>query len=407
VLARKLEIPMIDPDETSLRTRSIFSHFINANRVEELYKEVLKPIGIPRDNGTLHTLWDGGWAWIIPFDNGITSVGVVLDMNTDSLDHAKLSSTNAFWTVVKNNQYLSAILKDSNSIRPYDRTGQIQRRAQKVVGDKWIMLPPAGGLADPLLSPGNAVAANCVGRLAWAIDSVLKDGRPGSESLDFIEQRFFTEFKYIRMVQDILFQSFYSPEVFREAFVLFPMAVRMGIATKPAPAEAPAFQTSWGFGNSAFRDLAEQVCSVVKAGRKADVNGPQLASQVRETVRNADPTRYAKYFFLRSSTPDLHYNRLHPLVRWSLSLRRSRDPEIAAASKGAVKNIVGHLLRSRLAIGHRPRQARMIMRQVWIQMSGNVGRKILGLASPRRTSASPDNAHQAIDEGPSVLGKVD
>jgi FADH2 O2-dependent halogenase len=373
VLARKLGQKLAAPASMTLRSRAIFSHFIGVKRLEQSVGRDWPSIGLPRDHGTVHYLWSGGWVWFIPFDNGITSVGIVLNMDRDTLDHDKLNPEQAFWRIVAEEPVLAEMLAEADSIRPFVRTERMQWMAEQTIGPNWLMLPPSSGFTDPLLSPGNAMVANAVGRLASGIDAVLREGQPTEEALGYVQDRFRIEAEYVARLQHVLFESFQNHELFREVFTLFPLAAKMSVVCVPESAEAVAFPPIWGLGHRALRELIDRVHHELRAGLAAGVAAPDLAARLRETIRNGDPTRYAEHFYRRpNETPNLHYNQLAPLLRWAAGLRRCRDEGIRAGARGGIGRIhaqAHHTWRSGASVYHAP-LGQLKRRHVGIQLRG-------------------------------------
>ena len=62
---------------TPFISRSIYSHFINVKLPEESFAAEWDNLTIPRGNSTVHQKNKNGWAWVIPFNNGVTSVGII------------------------------------------------------------------------------------------------------------------------------------------------------------------------------------------------------------------------------------------------------------------------------------------------------------------------------------------
>ena len=373
VLARKLGHKLVAPPTTTLRSRAIFSHFIGVKKLEQSVGRDWPGIGLPRDHGTVHYLWSGGWVWFIPFDNGITSVGIVLNMDRDTLEHDKLNPEQAFWRLVADEPVLAEMLSEADSIRPFVRTERMQWVAEQTVGPNWLMLPPSSGFTDPLLSPGNAMVANAVGRLASGIDGVLREGRPAEEVLGFMERRFRVEAEYVARLQHILFESFQNHELFREVFSLFPLAVKMSVVCAPESSEAAAFPPIWGMGNAALRELIDRVHQELQAGLAAGVPASDLAVRLRKTIRSGDPTRYAEYFYRRpDQTPNLHYNQLAPLLHWTAGLRKCRDEGVRASARGGIGRIhaqAHHSRRAGASVYHTP-LGRLKRRHIGIQLRG-------------------------------------
>src|SRR5213078_1034705 len=61
-------------------THGLYSHFERVDRWEGSTDRALAPY--PPDDAALHHVFDGGWIWILRFNNGLTSAGCAL---TESL----------------------------------------------------------------------------------------------------------------------------------------------------------------------------------------------------------------------------------------------------------------------------------------------------------------------------------
>ena len=53
-------------------TESLYSHFTGVCRTE---MDANTPF--PVDDAAVHHIFDGGWVWVLRFNNGVTSAGVV------------------------------------------------------------------------------------------------------------------------------------------------------------------------------------------------------------------------------------------------------------------------------------------------------------------------------------------
>src|SRR5581483_9647044 len=115
-LGSRLGLVVRDPPAVTLRSRAIFNHFLGVKPLEEGYARTWRPLGIPRDNATVHHLWPEAWSWVIPFDNGVTSVGIVLNMDRDRLDHEKLTAAEAFREMGRRNPAFTSMMADARPI---------------------------------------------------------------------------------------------------------------------------------------------------------------------------------------------------------------------------------------------------------------------------------------------------
>ena len=86
VLARQWNL-RDNPPRVRLQTRCLFTHMIDVKP----YDDLTLPNGVPKAprrwyQGTCHHIFDGGWLWVIPFDNRegsankCVSVGLSFDM---------------------------------------------------------------------------------------------------------------------------------------------------------------------------------------------------------------------------------------------------------------------------------------------------------------------------------------
>src|ERR1700732_3312100 len=77
-------------------TQALFSHFTGVGRfADQLSDHVSERPPYPLDDAAVHHIFDGGWIWVLQFNNGITSAGVAA---TDELaSRLRLSEGPAAW----------------------------------------------------------------------------------------------------------------------------------------------------------------------------------------------------------------------------------------------------------------------------------------------------------------------
>jgi FADH2 O2-dependent halogenase len=150
---------------------SIYSHFAGVERWEDIARELggrPDEHPYPCDDAALHHVLDDGWIWVLRFDNGITSAGVLLD-ETRSSD-TSLSPDEEWWSILRRYPNIARQFAHAEPVRPFVRTGRIQRRARGVVGPDCAMLGSSAYSLDALYSTGNAHAIQTVRRLARVIE---------------------------------------------------------------------------------------------------------------------------------------------------------------------------------------------------------------------------------------------
>lgn len=145
-------------DELVTRTHSVFAHYTNVGS----WTEHLQQIGIDSsgdpfdaDDAAQHHLLDGGWLWMLRFNNQITSVGYTAPLSRP-LDWSGYPS-------------LESLIRHARLVAPQDgprQSPRIQRFFDPVIDERRIMLPTAAVTMDPLHSTGIAHALAGVDRLA-------------------------------------------------------------------------------------------------------------------------------------------------------------------------------------------------------------------------------------------------
>jgi FADH2 O2-dependent halogenase len=146
--ANPLGIPQDDLGASGVRTNSrvIYSHFEGVIPWGELHSKPQHPY--PCHDAALHHVFSGGWMYVLHFDNGITSAGFVLDCD------ARPDDT---WESLMNElTFVQEQFQIAKPTMPLVTTSRVQRRAIKMVGNNWAMLPHAAAFLDPLHSAGNA-----------------------------------------------------------------------------------------------------------------------------------------------------------------------------------------------------------------------------------------------------------
>ncbi|MGD0557219.1 MAG: LLM class flavin-dependent oxidoreductase [Streptosporangiaceae bacterium] len=140
-------------------SRTIFTHM----RGVLPFDSVEKSSGQPNlwHQGTLHHLFDGGWMWVIPFDNhpdsqsDLVSVGV----SYDSARYPKREDVPAEqeWAeLLARFPALARQFADATPAFPWISTGRTQFSSSVTVGDRWVLMSHAAGAIDALFSRGMA-----------------------------------------------------------------------------------------------------------------------------------------------------------------------------------------------------------------------------------------------------------
>jgi FADH2 O2-dependent halogenase len=159
-IARHLGIP-VAPDRMRTTSRALFGHFT----LVESWGDLLAACGasladhtFPCDAAALHHILDGGWMYVLPFNNGVTSAGFMIDETRFPLDPA-VSPEDEWRQWLERYPSIAAQFAQAELTTlcgRLRRTPRLQRRARRAVGPNWAMLPLAAYTLDALHSSGNA-----------------------------------------------------------------------------------------------------------------------------------------------------------------------------------------------------------------------------------------------------------
>ncbi|MCQ3979841.1 MAG: NAD(P)/FAD-dependent oxidoreductase [Anaerolineae bacterium] len=157
ILADKFDLRDFD-----LRThaRSIFTHMINVPCYNDIGAS-RQTYGLPfrLSEGTLHHIFEGGWLWVIPFNNHpqstnpLCSVGLQLDPRLYP-QRDDLSPEEEFFDFIQRFPSVRAQFKEAKAVRNWVRTGRLQYSSKRIVGERFCLLGHAAGFIDPLFSKG-------------------------------------------------------------------------------------------------------------------------------------------------------------------------------------------------------------------------------------------------------------
>lgn len=158
VLAEQFDLRE-QPTRFRTNSRTLFTHMSGVRPYDQVDTETRQPT--PWHEGTLHHLFDGGWMWVIPFDNhdGSESDLVSVGLNLDNRRHPRREGVTAEqeWAEFLASQPgIAAQFRDAVPAFPWISTGRTQFSSRTTVGDRWILMSHAAGAVDALFSRGMA-----------------------------------------------------------------------------------------------------------------------------------------------------------------------------------------------------------------------------------------------------------
>ena len=213
-LARKFELRDSDPN-LSTNTRTIFGHFAGVPALDDALGGLNPDLRFKRNAGTMHHCFPGGWIWVIPFDNDVTSVGVQLDRRQFPLD-PNVSPEDDFAEVLRKFPSIEEHLRDRQAVRPLIRADRIQFTSRSILGDGFILTPHAAGFVEPLFSTGILLTAAFLSRFAEVAREAKTAGDWSPDRFRHLEAIFFDEIQHVDHIVNGTIQSFRHPELFRQ-----------------------------------------------------------------------------------------------------------------------------------------------------------------------------------------------
>jgi flavin-dependent dehydrogenase len=119
-------------------------------------------------------LVDAGWFWFIPFKDGRTSVGAVMQ-NRWARAHAGESPEALFARALEQSKATRRLLDGATPLFPARAVADFTFRACELAGRGWLAVGDAGGFIDPLFSTGAHVAMTGAHLAADALHAALDD----------------------------------------------------------------------------------------------------------------------------------------------------------------------------------------------------------------------------------------
>ena len=167
-LARSLKLPTSNFADYP-HTHALYTHFTNVHRCDGAnnFHSSETPPYAP-DDAALHHVFDGGWMWVLRFNNGVTSAGVAVE---DWLARElNLAEGAAAWPrVLARFPTVAAQFADATPVHPFVYTPRIALRMGVAAGKNWALLPSAA-FVDPLFSTGMPLTLLGIERLARILE---------------------------------------------------------------------------------------------------------------------------------------------------------------------------------------------------------------------------------------------
>jgi tetracycline 7-halogenase / FADH2 O2-dependent halogenase len=168
-LHRALQLPEVAL-ESLPATQGLYTHFTGVRRLADLTNFAApESPPYPIDDAAVHHVFEGGWIWVLRFNNGITSAGVAaVDGLARELGFAE--GAPAWKRLLQRLPTVAEQFTEAEPQFPFIHAPRLPFCSGAIVGERWALLPSAAGFIDPLLSTGFPLTLLGVARLAEAIE---------------------------------------------------------------------------------------------------------------------------------------------------------------------------------------------------------------------------------------------
>ncbi|MFQ5738150.1 MAG: NAD(P)/FAD-dependent oxidoreductase [Acidobacteriota bacterium] len=181
-----------EPTRARTHSRVLFTHMIDVTPYDDCVNNIH---GTPERwyNGTCHHIFDGGWVWVIPFNNHPESTNdlVSVGLQLDPRKHPKpddMTPQQEWEAFLERFPSIAVQFKNARAVRPWVSTGRVQYSSRQTVGDRWCLLGHAGGFIDAIFSRGLAITMEALGALAPLLLKAIKDGDFSAQRFQYLER---------------------------------------------------------------------------------------------------------------------------------------------------------------------------------------------------------------------------
>jgi len=149
-------------------TGALYSHFTGVRRLDEIVPSSQAP-PYPVDDAAVHHVFEGGWIWVLRFNNGITSAGVAATAETAKA--LRLSEGRPGWErLLSRLPTVGEHFAEAKLHLPFVYVPRLSFRSSLAADNAWALLPSAAGFVDPLLSTGFPLTLLGITRLARLLE---------------------------------------------------------------------------------------------------------------------------------------------------------------------------------------------------------------------------------------------
>jgi FADH2 O2-dependent halogenase len=234
VLAQKFQLRE-DPAKFRTNTRAIYTHMSGVQPYDQIGPTPDQHgLKYPICQSTLHHVFEGGWFWVIPFNNHsdatnpLCSVGLVL--NRQIHPETGRDAEEEFWSFVDRFPDMRKQFEGAQAVRAWTSTGRLQYSSTSISGPRYCLLSHAGFFIDPLYSTGLALTTAMVDLLSGKLLNAFRKDDFSQPPFDELNAFFTTNIAYADQMVACSFVSFRDFDLWDAWFRVWVVGLFIGTA---------------------------------------------------------------------------------------------------------------------------------------------------------------------------------
>ena len=267
-------------------TRALFGHFENLPRFgdSEVFEEA-EILPYPVDDAAVHHVFPSGWFWVLRFNNGKSSAGIVA--RSDWGEAWSSGAKQEDWQrVVARFPSLDKLFRNASVVDRLKSIDQLPFFATEIHSRRWALLPSAAASIDPLFSTGFPLTLLGVIRLGRAISRFWGTDRFLSEVHDYARATL-DEVERVGRLVGLAYKVMPYPQVFNALTRLYFCAVSFE-ETNRRLRRVPIANSFYLGDDTPFRNRIDQCMNQIEgfvADRRVQQNSSHLVSLIQECIK--------------------------------------------------------------------------------------------------------------------------
>ena len=277
-LATQLSLPTAR-EEPGASTSLLYGHFRQVKEFTDLARAQGSelPLGpYPDSRAAVHHTFEGGWLYLLPFDHGVVSAGLLRRSGARAPQKPSMVDWQAALAPWPS---LRELFSQARVDQPLSFVPRIQSRRQTATGSRWLLLPHGYAFFDPLFSTGMAWSLVAVERVADLFSSA--SGAPSPVGLRRYSELLGQEADQISHLVEAAWGCFGNFEALRAIAALYFAAVSYQELRQrlvdPDPARPWAWEGFLGATDAESRAFVQEGRKRVEALVQDSLRGPEKA----------------------------------------------------------------------------------------------------------------------------------